>query len=115
MPPRLFKKVGYVAVVTCAAIGAMVYYAMTIVWPTAIGTLYTTSIMGIGWQSCAVGGGVLLGQGIGGMSLSYVPKVKWQMVVASALGGGFISSLASISPDHHTAALTQALLGLICK
>ena len=115
MPPRLFKSVGFVAVVTCATIGAMVYYSMTIVWPTVVGTLYTTDVMEIGWQSCAVGGGVLLGQIIGGLSLSYVPKVKWQSIAAAAIGGGFISSLASISPLHHTAAVAQALIGLICK
>ena len=115
MPPRLFKSVGFVAVVTCATIGAMVYYSMTIVWPTVVGTLYTTDIMEIGWQSCAVGGGVLLGQIIGGLSLSYVPKVKWQSIAAAAIGGGFISSLASISPLHHTAAVAQAMIGLICK
>lgn len=115
MPPRLFKKIGYVAVVTCATIGAMVYYSMTIVWPAVVGTLYTTNIMEIGWQSCAVGGGVLLGQIIGGFSLSYVPKVKWQAIAAAAIGGGFISSLASLSPLHHTAAITQAMIGLICE
>jgi hypothetical protein len=88
---------------------------MTIVWPSVIGTLYTTDIMEIGWQSCAVGGGVLLGQIIGGFSLSYVPKVKWQAIGAAAIGGAFISSLASISPLHHTSAMAQALLGLICE
>ena len=115
MPPRLFKKIGYVAVVTCAAIGAMVYYSMTIVWPTAIQTLYTTNTIEIGWQSCVVGGSVLLGQIIGGISLSYVPKVKWQCITVSVIGGALISSLASISPDHHTAAIAQAILGIMCK
>jgi hypothetical protein len=112
MPPRLFKNVGYVAVVGCATIGAMVYYAMTIIWPTAIGTLYTTDVMEIGWQSCLVGGCILLGQIIGGFSLSYVPKVKWQSIASCAIGGGLISSLASISPAHHTAAIAQGFIGL---
>ncbi len=112
MPPRLFRKIGYVAIVACACIGAMVYYAMTIIWPTAVGTLYTTDVMEIGWQSCLVGGCVLLGQIIGGFSLSYVPKVKWQAIAACAIGGGLISSLASISPYHHTAAIVQGFIGL---
>lgn len=115
MPPRLFKKIGYVAVVACAAIGAMSYYSLTVVWPTVISTLYTTNTMEVGWQSCLVGGGVLLGQIIGGFSLSYVPKVKWQSVATSVIGGALISSLASLSPEHHTAAIVQALLGLVCK
>ena len=115
MPPRLFKKIGFVAVVICAAIGAVVYYSMTVVWPTAISALYTTETMAVGWQSCVVGGSVLLGQIIGGLSLSYVPKVKWQSVVVSVVGGALVSSLASISPDHHTAAIVQAILGIMCK
>lgn len=31
MPPRLFKKIGYVCIVTIASIGAMVYYSLTVV------------------------------------------------------------------------------------
>ena len=115
MPTRLFKKVGYVAVVTCAAVGAMVYYSMTIVWPTVIGTLYTTDVMEIGWKSCLVGGGILLGQIIGGISLSYVPKVKWQAIATCTIGGALISSLASISPARENAAIAQALLGIMCR
>ncbi|KAK3069699.1 hypothetical protein LTS18_000260, partial [Coniosporium uncinatum] len=74
MPVRLFKNVGYVAIVMIATIGAMVYYSMTVIWPTIIGTVYTTDIMAIGWQSSVIGGGVLLGQCFGGFAISYVPK-----------------------------------------
>lgn len=61
IPPRLFKNSGYVAVVSCATIGAMVYYSMTVLWPTIIGTVYTANVKAIGWQSSVVGGGILLG------------------------------------------------------
>ncbi|KAK3697569.1 hypothetical protein LTR37_017400 [Vermiconidia calcicola] len=113
MPPRMFKKIGFVAIVLCATVGSMVYYSMTVIWPTIIGTLYTTDTMAVGWKSCVVGGGVLLGQIIGGLSLSYVPKVKWQAIVTCVLGGAFVSSLASISAANQTAAIVQGLLGLI--
>nr|OQO23436.1 hypothetical protein B0A51_10297 [Rachicladosporium sp. CCFEE 5018] len=113
MPPRLFKNIGFVAVITCAAIGAMVYYALTILWPTMISTLYTPDIMQVGWKSCLVGGGILLGQIIGGLSLSYVPKVKWQSIATCILGGGLISSLASVNASNETAAVVQGLLGVI--
>ena len=59
IPPRIFKNVGYLALVMCACIGAMVYYSMTVLWPTIIRTVYTTDVMAIGWQSSVVGGGVL--------------------------------------------------------
>lgn len=68
MPLRLFRNVGYVAIVMVATIAAMVYYrygissdlllcyahrfhSLTVLWPTIIGTVYTTDIIKIGWQS----------------------------------------------------------------
>ena len=62
--------------------------------------IYTTDSRAIGWQSSVVGGGILLGQDIGGIFLSYVPKVKWQVVVASCLSFAFITSLTTLSQDR---------------
>lgn len=113
MPPKLFKSLGYVCVVTCASIGAMVYYSLTIIWPTMVGTLFTTDVMQIGWKSCVIGGGILLGQIIGGLYLAFGPKVKWMAIFASAAGAAFVASLASASPDRESAAIAQAILGLL--
>jgi hypothetical protein len=60
IPIHLFKNIDYVAIVACAAVGAMIYYSMTILWPGIIGTVYSTDVLTIGWQSSVVGGGVLL-------------------------------------------------------
>lgn len=111
VPPRLFKNIGYVAIVICAVIGAMVYYSMTILWPTIIGTVYTADVVAIGWQSSVVGGGICLGQLFGGFGISYVPKVKWQTVIASVCSMAFVSSLASINADSHTAFIAFGVLG----
>jgi hypothetical protein len=111
MPPRLFTDIGYVAIVVAACIGAMVYYSMTIVWPTLIGTIYTTDVIEIGWQSSVVGGGVLLGQFVGGMALSYLPKVKWQCIILAVLTTAFVGSLAALGPDTHTFVITMGTLG----
>lgn len=35
MPPRIFKNKGYSAIVICATVGAMVYYSLTILWPSS--------------------------------------------------------------------------------
>ena len=113
MPPRLFKKLGYICVVTCASVGAMVYYSLTIIWPTMVSTLFTSDVMQVGWKSCVVGGGILLGQVIGGTYLAYGPKVKWMMVFGSAAGGAFTASLAAATPDGESAAIAQAILALV--
>lgn len=91
----------------------MVYYSMTVLWPTIIGTVYTTNVMTIGWQSSVVGGGVLCGQAIGGIFISYVPKVKYQTIIASVLAMAFVSSLASISQNGHAAVIAFGVLGCV--
>jgi hypothetical protein len=110
MPPRIFRNVGYVAIVIVATIGAMVYYSMTVLWPTILG-MYTTDVVKIGIESSVVGGGILLGQCFGGFALSYVPKVKWQTVVTSLLGASFIAGLAGISVTSHALTIALGVLG----
>ncbi|KAF4996845.1 hypothetical protein FDECE_12281 [Fusarium decemcellulare] len=112
MPPRMFKKLSFVAIITCATIGSMVYYSLTVLWPTLLGTLYTTNSTEIGWQSSVVGGGILLGQAVAGLCLSYVPKVKWQVIIASAISHAFMTSLTSISVDRWAA--TIAIGTIVC-
>lgn len=78
-----------------------VYYSMTIIWPTLIAQ-YTTSVTAIGLQSSVVGGGILLGQACGGFGLTYIPKVKWQIMTTSFLGAAFVASLASVTINTHS-------------
>ncbi|KAF2644786.1 fungal trichothecene efflux pump [Massarina eburnea CBS 473.64] len=110
MPPRLFKKLEYVAIVMVATIGAMVYYALTVLWPTILGTVYTTSITKIGWASSVVGGGILLGQVFGGFALSYLPKVKWQLVILSTMGTAFLAAQAGLQADAYATFITLGVL-----
>ncbi|KIH94343.1 siderophore iron transporter [Sporothrix brasiliensis 5110] len=113
MPPRLFKNKGFVGIVIVATIGAMIYYSMTVLWPTIVGTLYTTDSLQIGWQSSVVGGGILLGQVLGGLALGYVPRVKTQAVIASICAMAFITPLASITTGTHNMFLALGILGLV--
>lgn len=115
MPPRMFKNIGYVAIVAVATIGAMVYFSLTVLWPTIIGTIYTTDSMQIGWQSSVVGGGMLLGQTMAGFTISYVPRVKLQCIVAAASALAFSASLTTISPDRWAATIALGILLVICE
>ncbi|KAJ2906561.1 trichothecene efflux pump [Zalerion maritima] len=110
MPPRLFRNIGFVAIVLVATIGSMIYYSLTVLWPTIIGSIYTTDSTEIGWQSSVVGGGVLLGQAAAGVCLSYVPKVKIQTITASLIAAAFITSMISLSPDRHDATLAIGVI-----
>jgi hypothetical protein len=89
----------------------MIYHSMTIIWSTIIGTVYSADILTIGWQSSVVGGGVLFGQIPGVFALSYIPRVKYQMIIASLLAFAFVTSLASISQMNHAAFIALGILG----
>ncbi|ORY17850.1 trichothecene efflux pump [Clohesyomyces aquaticus] len=110
MPPRLFKKIEYVAIVMVACIAAMVYYALTVLWPTILGTVYTTDSIKIGWASSVVGGGILLGQIFGGFAITYLPKVKWQVVILSICCTAFLGAEASLSADGYAIFITLGVL-----
>ncbi|CAK7202258.1 hypothetical protein SEUCBS139899_004980 [Sporothrix eucalyptigena] len=113
MPPRLFKNRGFVGIVIVASIGAMIYYSMTVLWPTIITTLYTSDSIQVGWQSSVVGGGVLLGQVLGGLAIGFVPRVKTQAIIASCCAMAFITPLATITSGTHTMCLALGILGLV--
>lgn len=110
MPLRLFRNVGYVAIVMVATIAAMVYYSLTVLWPTIIGTVYTTDIIKIGWQSSVVGGGILLGQTFGGFAITYLPKVKWQVIILSIMTTAFLSGQAGMAADAHATFIALGLM-----
>jgi hypothetical protein len=107
IPMSLFKNVKYVAIVICAGVAAMIYYPMSVLWPTLIGSLFTTDIVKTGWLSCAVGGGINLGEMLGGMGVRYIPRMKIQMTVAACLMTGCAAALATsnASSEKRSAAL----------
>lgn len=115
MPPRLFKNIGFSAIVAIAAVGAMIYYSFTVLWPTIITTIYTADSIKVGLQSSVVGGGVLLGQVLGGMAIGFVPGVKYQCIVASCLALAFITPVSALGPDTHAMTIALGTLGCICK
>ncbi|KAF7554035.1 hypothetical protein G7Z17_g3246 [Cylindrodendrum hubeiense] len=106
MPPRVFKNIGFVAIVTIATVASIVYYSLTVLWPTIISTIYTTDSIKIGWQSSVVGGGVLLGQALSGIAISYVPKLKYQCIGAAVLVFSFVTAMSSLSKDRWAATIT---------
>lgn len=108
---RLFRNIKYDAIVACASIGAMVYYSMTVIWPTVIGALFTTDVKKIGWLSCAVGGGLLFGQIAAGLGIRYLPRMKIQMTVASVIMVSFVAAMASAKAGTENRTVTFLLIG----
>ena len=109
----LFKNIQYDANIACASLGAVVYYANTVIWPTMIGALFTTDVQKTGWLSCAVGGGLLLGQILGGAGVRYVPRMKIQMTVASVICIAFVAALAASNAGTEKRTTAFLLVGTI--
>lgn len=109
----LFKNIKYVAIVACASVAAMVYYSMTVVWPTLVGAMFTTDVTEIGWLSCAVGGGLLLGQICGGMGIRFLPRMKIQMIVAASLMVIFVALLSTTTEYSRSRSVAFLLIAAI--
>lgn len=107
----LFRNVKYDAIVACASIGAMVYYSGTVIWPTMVGALFTTSVTEVGWLSCAVGGGLLFGQISAGLGVRYLPKMKWQMTSAGMVMMAFIAACAAADANSEGQTVACILIG----
>ncbi|KAK8037756.1 hypothetical protein PG991_001102 [Apiospora marii] len=107
----------YIAVVMIATLSSMIYFSMTVLWPTLIEHVFGASVLAVGWQSSVVGGGVLLGQCLSGLSISYVPRVKLQTVVASVCAAAFIASLAGVigpgESSSHTGVIVLGVLATV--
>ncbi|PVH95769.1 fungal trichothecene efflux pump [Periconia macrospinosa] len=113
IPMKLFKNVEYDAIVACASLAAVVYYANTVIWPTMIGALFTTDVKRTGWLSCAVGGGLLIGQILGGAGVRYLPRMKIQMTVASTITVAFVAAIAASKASTENMTTAFLLVGTI--
>ncbi|KAH7066109.1 fungal trichothecene efflux pump [Paraphoma chrysanthemicola] len=113
IPMRLFKNIAYDANVACASLAAIVYYANSIIWPTMVSSLFTTDVTEIGWLSCAVGGGLLLGQILGGAGVRYLPRMKIQMTVAAVFTTAFVAAVAASKPNTRDQTTALLLVGTI--
>jgi hypothetical protein len=76
-----------------------------------VGSLFTTDVQDIGWMSCAVGGGLLVGQIAAGFGVRYLPRMKYQMLVASLILIAFISAIASSTEYTRTRSVIFLLVG----
>lgn len=99
LPMYLFKNTGWVVIVILWSLGAAVYYALAIVWPSMAAALYSGghSVMWVGWFSCLSSCGILFGEfcGCWWKRKSHL-QIKVVFVIGSALlGGKFHSSQLS--------------------
>ena len=96
----MFRNIGFDAVIIVSSVGAMIYYSLSILWPQMLQYVCSQDIQQIGWQSCLLGGGVLIGQIFANFGMVYVPKVKIQMIVVSVLVASFTTALVALNQSN---------------
>jgi len=90
VPMHLFKNIPWVATMMVVALGASVYYAFAIVWPTMVFSLYTSDLTHGGYLCCVTGCGTNAGQIIGGNLCRRLGRQKMQIVVTAICMGTFL-------------------------
>jgi hypothetical protein len=64
-------------------------------------------------MQCAVGGGLLLGQIIGGFGIRYLPRMKIQMFIAALFVCAFVGGLGSVSQSNQSQTVTLFIIGCV--
>jgi len=114
VPMHLFKNTGWVASVLLLALGASVYYAMAIIWPSMVAVLYTNdggASMYSGWLNCISGTLIVAGQIVGGCLSVPIGKTKLQCIFVLTVGGALLGAMASCTPDTKNRAIVLMSLG----
>jgi hypothetical protein len=111
---HLFTNRPFIGTILTAAIGSCVYYSLAILWPIQISVLYETEVMQVGWWSCIIGAGSVIGQSLCGIFVKRLGKQRWQLVAAITGLTAFIAGMAGATASTRSLALAFTLIGSIC-
>ncbi|KAH3918753.1 hypothetical protein HBH56_024320 [Parastagonospora nodorum] len=113
VPMHIFSNYSWNASVVLTGLGASVYYAFAIVWPSMVAVLYSDGgAMNSAWLSSLVGLCITLGQIVGGFSGKKIGHLKWQCVVGITLGAICFGSMATCGVGTMSRAATLLSFGV---
>ncbi|KAF2261286.1 MFS general substrate transporter [Lojkania enalia] len=98
LPMHLLKNMPWNVTVLLWSLGAAVYYALAIIWPSMVAVLYADGhgVMWAGWVSCISNSGILFGEFVGAF---FKKKTNIQIIVVFFIGSVFLAAMASSTPD----------------
>lgn len=101
MPIHVFRHRGWNITILMWSLGAAIYYANAILWPSMVAALYSDvhSSMWSGWMSCIPGCGILAGEFV---AAGFKRKTNIQIMIVFPVGGAFLGAMATSSPDTVT-------------
>lgn len=111
VPMYLFRNLPWVADTLLLSLGASVYYAFAIVWPTMVFSLYTSDLTKGGLLCCVTGCGTNAGQIVGGNLCRRLGRQKLQLVIASVCMTAFLGSCACATPFNQNTIVVLLFLG----
>lgn len=113
VPMRIFSNYSWNASVILTGLGASVYYAFAIVWPSMVAVLYSDrSVMASAGLSSFVGLFIVCGQVVGGFSGKKIGYLKWQCVINIVLGAICFGSMATCGVGTATRASVLVAFGV---
>ncbi|OAG44818.1 hypothetical protein AYO21_00779 [Fonsecaea monophora] len=110
IPLSIMKNTEFMMIVLVACAGGMIYYSMTVLWPT-ICTLFTDDILYNGWLSMSVSGGFSLGTIVCSITFGF-GRVRWQLMAAVVIFVGFVGAEAATTQYTKNMSVAFAIVGL---
>lgn len=94
LPVHVLKNMPWNITVLLWSLGAAIYYALAILWPTMVATLYSAGhgVMWAGWMSCISNSGILFGEFVGAF---FKRKTNIQIIVVFFIGSVFLAGKLS--------------------
>ncbi|KAK5169361.1 uncharacterized protein LTR77_005336 [Saxophila tyrrhenica] len=113
VPMSLFRDLRWTAACVLVGIGAGVYYAFAIVWPTQVATVYASGDpIKDSAISSIIGAAVVAGQVAGGFLTTKIGHVRYQLMCAFGLAGILLGCVAVTTPYNKATTSTLVALGL---
>ncbi|RAL02180.1 trichothecene efflux pump [Aspergillus ibericus CBS 121593] len=111
LPMSLLRNRGYAGAVCSALVGNMVYFSMSLLWPTAISALFTTNTVKAGWLSISTGAGVLVGEVAAGLLMKPIGYTKYQLIVTTIMITAFSGALAAVNQHRQSYGIAFTAIG----
>ncbi|KAI9735366.1 MAG: hypothetical protein M1818_006561 [Claussenomyces sp. TS43310] len=111
IPLFLLKNTQFMLFIWFACVGGMLYYALGVVWPTTVATLFTSDLIHQGWLTIASTGGNQLGNVCCGIAFSTIGRVRYQLIAASIICTAFLGALASTTQHTQGRSLAFTIIG----